>query len=83
LEEDFEKLNKILNQLRPLLDEKIKPKINPNHNSRKSFEFSKEHKNNKPLRIIISGTNSLTSNVEKNFLQPIVLAILNRMLNFC
>lgn len=79
LEKDFKKFNNILEQIRPFLDKNMKAKIIPNHNSRQSFGLVKEHKVDKPLRLIISGSNSLTSNVEKDFLKP----ILNRMLSFC
>ena len=79
IQRDYQKILKILEESKPYIDPKLFKRLSPNLNAKKAFALNKEHKPNHPIRLITSGCNSMTENLEKLYLKP----ILEKIKGFC
>lgn len=79
IQQDYNKILKNLDQSERYIDPKLFKRLSPNLNAKRAFALNKEHKNNHPIRLITSGCNSMTENLEKLYLKP----ILEKLEGFC
>ena len=77
VETNYSRMTVINDLLKPFIDETLEKRIRPNYNARIGFGISKESKPDKPLRLIVSSVNSISANLEKFYLLPILKKLEN------